>query len=619
LQQRKCKQMFGWNGKILRINLSKQKAQVQEFDADFALTWLGGRGFAAKILWDEVKAGTDAFSPENRLVFATGPLTGVSLPSSGKLVVATKSPLTGGYGDGNVGTWACVMMRKAGYDAMVFEGKADKPVIVKVEDNRTDFLDARDYWGQGTFAVEKDLKKQYGSITGVVSIGQSGENLVKIAVVISQEGRSGGRPGIGAVMGSKNLKAVAVKGTKELLEADPTELKKLGMEGYKDVLTKPNYKFWKRQGTMSTIEWSQENSCLPTRNYSEGVFEEAEAIGGFSMEKFKVSNRGCPQCNMTCGNVITDTDNEPAELDYENVTLLGSNLGLGDLQKVAHLNRICDIYGLDTISAGNVIGFIMEASEKGLIAQKIGWGDFEKAKQLIEDIAHRRGNLGTMLSEGVRRTSEKIGKGSDKWAMHAKGLEITAYDCHTTPAMALAYGTAVSGAHHKDAFVISWEVDYGREKYDEAKVDKIIELQRIRAGMFESLTTCRLPWVEVGFELDWYPKYLKAATGVNMSFEDIFRIADRTFNLIRAFWVREFGEQWSSSMDVVPARWFNEPLTKGPLKGTKLDKTKYEYMQQLYYQKRGWDNRGIPTKTTLTRLGLADVATELSKHVALTA
>jgi aldehyde:ferredoxin oxidoreductase len=611
--------MHGWNGKILRINLTKRKAVTQEFDSTFAQNWLGGRGFAAKILWDEVKPGTNAFSPENRLVFATGPLTGVSLPSSGKLVVATKSPLTGGYGDGNIGTWACVMMRKAGYDAFVFEGKAEKPTILKVEDDKNEFLDAGDYWNQGTFATEKDLKKQYGSVTGVVSIGQAGENLVKFANVISQEGRGGGRPGIGAVMGSKNLKAVAVKGTKELPAADLAELKKLGLEGYKEVLAKPNYKFWKRQGTMSTIEWSQENSVLPTCNFSEGVFNQADSIGGFAMEKVKVSNRGCPQCNMTCGNVVNDVDNEPAELDYENVTLLGSNIGLGDLRKVAHLNRICDDYGLDTISTGNVIGFAMEASEKKLIDYSIEWGDFEKAKALIESIAFRKDKIGAMLAEGVRNASEQIGKDSQKWAMHVKGLEVTAYDCHTTPAMALAYGTALSGAHHKDAFVISWEVTYGREKYDEAKVDKIIELQRLRAGMFESLTTCRLPWIELGFELDWYPKYLKAATGVSMTFDDIYKVADRIFNLIRAFWVREFGKQWNSSMDVVPARWFMEPLTKGPLKGTKLDKAKYEYMQQLYYKKRGWDNRGIPTKATLSRLGLPDVAAELSKHVTLTA
>jgi aldehyde:ferredoxin oxidoreductase len=456
-------------------------------------------------------------------------------------------------------------------------------------------------------------------VTGVVSIGQAGENMVKYANVISQEGRGGGRPGIGAVMGSKNLKAVAIKGTKELPAADMPELKKLGFDGYKEVLAKPNYKFWKRQGTMSTIEWSQENSVLPTCNYREGVFDQADAIGGFTMEKMKISTRGCPQCNMTCGHVITDTDNEPAELDYENATLLGSDIGLGDLKKVAHLNRLCDDYGLDTISLGNVIGFTMEASEKKLIDNKIEWGDFEKAKALAEDITFRRGKMGAMLAEGVRYASEKIGKDSKNWAMHVKGLEISAYDCHTTPAMALAYGTSAAGAHHKDAWVISWEVKYGRESYDETKVDKVIELQRIRGGMFEGLTTCRLPWVEVGFELDWYPKFMKAATGMTISLEDMYKIADRFYTLIRAFWVREFGKQWNSSMDMVPARWFTDPLTKGPLKGTKLDKTKYETMLQMYYKKRGWDSKGIPTKTTLTKLGLADVSTELSKHVQLTA
>jgi aldehyde:ferredoxin oxidoreductase len=510
------------------------------------------------------------------------------------------------------------MMRKAGYDAFVFEGKADKPTILKVEDDKTEFLDARGYWGKGTFATEKGLKKQYGNLFGVVSIGQAGENMVKFANVVSQEGRGGGRPGIGAVMGSKNVKAVAIKGTKEFPSADPVELKKLGLDGYKEVLAKPNYEFWKRQGTMSTIEWSQENSVLPTCNFSEGVFDHAEAIGGFAMEKLKISNRGCPQCNMTCGNIVKDSVGMSSELDYENVTLLGSDIGIGDLKKVATLNRLADDYGVDTISLGNVIGFTMEASEKKLIDYKIGWGDFEKAKALVEDIVNKRGKMGAMLAEGVRYASEKIGKDSKKWAMHVKGLEISAYDCHTTPAMALAYGTAASGAHHKDAWVISWEVKYGRESYDETKVDKVIELQRIRGGMFEGLTTCRLPWVEVGFELDWYPKFMKAATGMTITLEDMYKVADRTYALIRAFWVREFGKQWSNSMDMVSARWFTEPLTKGPFKGAKLDKTKYEAMLQMYYKKRGWDNRGIPTKATLTKLGLTDVAQELGKYVQLT-
>jgi aldehyde:ferredoxin oxidoreductase len=321
---------------------------------------------------------------------------------------------------------------------------------------------------------------------------------------------------------------------------------------------------------------------------------------------------------MICGNTIRDVENELSELDYENVALLGSNIGLGDIRKVAVLNRLADNLGMDTISLGGAIGFAMEASEKKLIDNKIEWGDFDEAKVLAEDIAHRRG-IGGLFAEGVRSASAKLGGSASKWAMHVKGLEISGYDCRTVPGMALAYGTSSIGAHHKDAWVISWEVSAGRETYNEAKVDKVIEFQRIRGGMFESLVTCRLPWIELGFDLEWYPRFLKAATGVEMTLSSIFTIADRIYALIRAFWVREFKEQWSSNMDVVPARWFNEPLTEGPWKGTKLDRAQYESMLQMYYKTRGWDSKGIPTKTTLTELGLSYVAQELSKHVQLTA
>jgi aldehyde:ferredoxin oxidoreductase len=421
---------------------------------------------------------------------------------------------------------------------------------------------------------------------------------------------------MGAVMGSKNLKAAVIVGTGELPAAHPEEMRKLSIEAYREVLAKPSYAFWKRQGTMMTMEWSQENSVLPTYNYREGVFEKADAIGGFAMEKIKASNRGCPQCNMTCGNIVKDSNQQDSELDYENVTLLGSNIGLGDLKQVASLNRLADELGLDTISLGNVLGFAMEASEKGLIKEKIPWGDFAFSKALIEDIAFRRG-LGELLAEGVRSASEKIGGGSSRWAMHVKGLEISAYDCHTTPGMALAYATCSIGAHHKDAWVISWEVKTGRESYGTEKVDKIIELQRIRAGVFESLTVCRLPWVEVGFELEWYPKFLHAATGLEMNWDTLNVTADRIFNLTRAFWIREYKGKWNKEMDVPPARWFEEPTTKGPLKGSKLDKAKYDAMLQVYYEHRGWDNRGIPTASTLKNLGLEDPAKQLGEYVKL--
>jgi aldehyde:ferredoxin oxidoreductase len=605
--------MYGWNGKFIRVNLSKGKVAADQYGASLAKNYLGGRGFAVKILWDELEPGTDPLSPFNKLIFAAGPLTGFALPSSGKLVVAAKSPLTGGYGDGNIGTQAAVQMRKAGYDATIIERRADKPTVLLIQDNSVEFLDGKDLWGLNSFETEKKLKALYGPTAGILCIGQGGENLVNYANIVCQEGRAGGRPGIGAVMGSKNLKAVVFLGSGDLPAAYPKEMKELGTEGYREVMTKPNYAFWKRQGTMSTIEWSQENSVLPTHNYSEGVFEKADAIGGFAMEKLKIGQRGCPQCNMTCGNFIKDSDRKNSELDYENVVMLGSNIGIGNLKQVAALNRVADEFGLDTISLGNVLGFAMEASEKGLIDEKIPWGGFKTTKALIADIAHRRGFRGNLLADGVRSAAERLGKGSSRWAMHVKGLEISAYDCHSTPGMALAYATSSVGAHHKDAWVISWEVKTGRESYSDAKVDKVIELQRIRAGIFESLTVCRLPWVEVGFELEWYTKYLHAATGLETTWKNLEVVADRIFNLTRCFWIREYGKNWGSEMDFPPARWFEEPITKGSLKGAVLDRAKYETMLQTYYQKRGWDERGIPTKTTLKKLELEDAAKQLKK------
>ena len=464
--------MFGWNGKLLHVNLNKGKGVADKYETGMAKNFLGGRGFAAKILWDELKPGIDPLSPENKLVFAAGPLTGFTLPSSGKLVVAAKSPLTWGYGDGNMGTFAAVHMRKAGFDAVIVEGKARDPVVLVVRDDSAEFLDAKDLWGLNSFETERKLAEVYGRTVGILCIGQGGENLVKYANIVSQEGRAGGRPGMGAVMGAKNLKAVVFIGSNELPAAYPNEMKELGAEALREVLTKPNYAFWKRQGTMSTIEWSQENSVLPTYNYSEAVFQEADAIGGFAMEKIKVSNRGCPQCNMTCGNVVKDSDRKESELDYENVAMLGSNIGLGNLRRVAALNRVADEYGLDTISLGNVLGFAMEASERGLIGEKVPWGMFKAAKALIKDIAYRRGYLGNLLADGVYSASEEIGHGSSRWAMHVKGLEVSGYDCHTTPAMALSYGTCSIGAHHKDAWVISWEVKAGRKGYTRKRLTK---------------------------------------------------------------------------------------------------------------------------------------------------
>jgi len=610
--------MFGWNGRILRVDLSRSKAAVEKYDSDLARKFIGGRGFAVNILWDELRPGVDSLSAGNRLVFAAGPLTGLALPSSGKLVVAAKSPLTGGYGDGNVGSQAAVRLRRAGYDALVVGGGAKKPSYLLVENEGVEFMDAGHLWGLGTFEAEERLTREHGRGAGILAIGPAGENLVKYATVVSQRGRSGGRPGMGAVMGSKRLKAVVILGSKAVSAADPEELRALGADGYRAVLGKPNYEFWRRQGTMSVVEWAQENSCLPTHNFREGVFDGADAIGGFAMEKLKTGQRGCPQCNMTCGNLVEDEEGQASELDYENVGMLGSNIGLGDLRKVAALNRLADDWGVDTISLGSAIGFAMEASERGLLDRNVEWGDYGAARALAEDIVYRRGT-GGLLAEGVKKAAEKLGSDAGRWAMHVKGLEVSAYDCHSTPGMALSFGTSPIGGHHKDAWVISWEVSVGRETYDEAKVDRVIELQRIRGGVFESLVTCRLPWVEVGFELDWYPRFFRAATGVETTMDEFFTVADRIYAMMRAFWVREHGAAWKRAMDQPPPRWFDEPLTKGPYRGATLDREKYDQLLQVYYDKRGWDRRGIPTRTTLKKLGLDRVAQELQRYVRLTA
>jgi aldehyde:ferredoxin oxidoreductase len=600
----------GWTGVFLNIDLSKSEAVVEQYDESLALNFLGGRGFAAKILWDRLKQGTDPLSPENILIFAAGPLTAIGLPNSGKLVVAAKSPLTGGYGDGNIGTLAAVHMRKAGYDALIIEGKAPASVILYIKDKSTEFIDAKDYWGLNASETEERLRKAYSRTAGIVCIGQAGENQVKFATVVSQEGRAGGRPGMGAVMGSKNLKAIVIEGTQPLSLAAPEEMRKLAADGFREVRNKPLYAFWKRQGTMSTMEWSQENSVLPTHNFQEGVFDKAEAIGGFAMEKMKVGNRGCPQCNMTCGNVVKDSEGKDSELDYENVAMLGSNIGIGDLAQAATLNRMADEFGFDSISLGNAIGFAMEASEKGLITEKIGWGDFERIKTLIKDITYRHG-VGTLLAEGVRNASATLGNDSSDWAMHIKGLEISAYDCHAAPGMALAYGTNSIGAHHKDAWLITWEIKAGRTNYDTGKVDFLIKTQLIRGGLLEAMGVCRFPYNSLGFELEWYRKYLRAATGIDFSLEQLTETSDRILTLMRALWVREYGEKWTRNLDVPPMRWFKEPLTQGALKGSTLDLERYNVMLDDYYDRRGWNHNGVPTKATLEKLGLADVAQRL--------
>ncbi len=609
----------GWGGKILWIDLTREKASIWKYDPSIALNYIGGRGLAIRILWDHLKPGTDPLHPDNLLIFAVGPLTALPLPSSGKLVVASKSPLTGGYGDGNVGTRASVMMRKAGFDAIVIEGKAEEPSYLYIEDDEVEFKSARDIWGLDASQVHDELTSLHGKDSGILTIGKAGENLNHFAVVMSEKDRAGGRPGLGAVMGSKNLKAVVIRGNGQIKLFKEDDLRKLGTQALRDVRKAPMYPFWMEQGTMGVYEWCQENSVLPTYNFREGWFEEAEKMTGKVMaQEYKVTQKGCPNCNMPCGNVAETKDEGQkvrAEMDYENVAMLSSNIGISNMNETIRLVRYTDNLGIDTIGAGAAVAFTIEAYEKGLIDKndldgiEPKWGDYDSAMDIIDLMINKK-KFGKTLSFGLRYASLKIGGSSVKFAMHVKGLPITAYDCHVAPGMALSYGTSPIGAHHKDAWVIAWEAQYGFDKTDEKKVAKVIELQRIRGGWFETFVTCRLPWVEVHLNLDYYPKFMYLSTGVEYSPQDLNLIADRIYTLIRAFWIREYG-YWMRSMDTPPERWFEEPLTQGPKKGTKLNREKYNYMLDIYYKLRGWDSNGVPTKSTMNSLGLSREAREL--------
>ena len=610
--------MKGWQGKYLRINLSNKKIKKEEYDIEFAHKWVGGRGFAIKILWDELKAGIDPLGPENKLIVALGPISGLPIPNTGKVVVAAKSPLTGGYGDGNLGSKVAYQIRKAGYDYLIIEGKAEKPTLINIEDDKIELLPAGDVWGKGTYETLKILYNRYSKKSGILTIGQAGENMVVYAMVRSMEGRAGGRPGMGAVMGSKNLKAIIVKGSKDIPTADSEGLKKVGLKDFIGVRDLDKKTGWSIESTNGVLAWCNKVATLPVKNMRKTSHPEAWKIDGKRLSDAKVAVYGCPNCPMHCGQAILDKEGRLSELDYENVAMLGSNLEIFDLLQVGSLNYLCDDYGMDTISTGAVLAFYADAIEQGIIKGNFKFGDAEKAKHLLKSIAYRE-QEGNFLAQGTKKMAEKIGKSSLDFAMQVKGLEIPAYNCKFLPGMALGFGTCSIGAHHKEAWIIAYEVNENiRGSYSRALAQKVIELQRIRGGLFEILGVCRLPWIEIGWNIEHYPIYFNKATGLNWQLKDFDQVADRIYSLIRAFWVREM-PNWNREFDYVPKIWFdpNNADKEGLIVGKILDFEKYNQLLNYYYEIRKWDKRGIPKKNTLKELDLEKEANELEEHTVL--
>jgi aldehyde:ferredoxin oxidoreductase len=612
--------MYGWTGNILRVNLSAKTYRKESFSEEFAHKWIGGRGFASKILYDEVPPGTDPLGPDNKLIVALGPIAGIPAPNTGKCVVAAKSPLTGFYGDGNLGTRVSEQLRKAGFDAMIIEGKAERPALLYVEDDKVEFLPADEVWGQGTYATNDWIYGKYGAGVGVLNIGQGGENCNRYAVIRSLEGRAGGRPGMGAVMGSKLLKAVVVKGSRPIPQADPAAMKALGTGDLKKVHQLDKESGWSKQSTTGVLQFCNEVAGLPVRNFRRTHHADSWRIDGERLNNARVKTYGCPNCTMRCGITIHDSEARESELDYENIALLGSNLEIFDLQQVGCLNYLCDEYGLDTMSAGCVLSFYADAIDQGAVSGDFRFGDADQAKRLLGMAARREGKIGDLLADGSLRMARAFGHNAVAYAMQVKGLEVAAYNCKFIPGQALAFGVAPIGAHHREAWIITFEIKHTtRESYGPEKASKVIELQRIRGGMFEVLVACRFPWIEIGWSVDNYPKYFNTVTGLNWSLDDMWTVADRIYSMIKLNYIREFPNATRKD-DYPPAVWFDPANadTEGPIAGKVLECDKYDRLLQHYYDQREYDQRGIPTRATLKKFGLEEEALQAEKYATLT-
>jgi aldehyde:ferredoxin oxidoreductase len=604
--------MNGYGGTILRVNLTDGKISKEPTPAQVARDFIGGRGFGIYFLFKEVPRGVDALGPQNKLIISTGPLSGMLVPGGGKCDWTTKSPLTGGYADASMGGHFTAELKYAGLDSIILEGASEKPVYLFIDNDKIQLLDASSLWGKGAIDVEVELKHKYGEEYQIAAIGPGGENQVLYACINHDFGRQAGRGGVGAVMGSKKLKAIVIHGTKSVSVADVAAYRKAGMALYKACKDAEGLAEWSRYGTTVVTSWCDDVGALPTRNFSAGSFEQIDKINGQAMRKeIVITDKGCFGCPSPCGKYSNmkryNTQVEGPE--YETIGLFGSNLGLGDIQDVAEANRLADDLGIDTISAGGCIGWAMECYEKGILTKadtdglELKFGNAQAVFALIKKIAYREGKIGELLAQGVKRASRQVGQGSEKFAIEVKGMEQSAYATHNATAMLTAYMTCDVGAHHNRSWAITYDLQVGRDKVVPEKVARVIWLQNFRP-MFDVMGGCRLQWVELGIDRNLYEPLLEAITGVKRSWADLEAVGDRIWNLTRLYWAREidgFDRKW----DLPAPRFYTEPPKTGATAG---QITKFEDVQTLldmYYEQRGWDANGLPTPQKLDSLNLA--------------
>ena len=612
--------MTGYMGKLLRVDLTKGSITEELTDEAVMRQYLGGSGLGAKLLFDLTTRDTDPLSPDNALIFATGPLTGTALFNSDRFELVTKSPLTGIFAEASAGGFWASRFKTCGYDALVVTGASPSPVYLNITDEGAEIKDAADLWGQETFETDRILREREGKQARACVIGPAGENLVNIACVITdgKHGRVLGRCGVGAVMGSKRLKAVVAKGTKSVPVADPEAIKAINKR--MTVLIKDGMAGMKETGTGGGLEASEELGNLPIRNWGQGSWKEgAVRTTGMTMTRERLKKSySCGRCIISCGRVVEAKGGpydgqEVAGPEYETLGLMGTNLMNDDLDVVIKANELCNRYGLDTISAGGVIGFAMEAAELGLIeAGKFGgvpveWGNAETIFGLLGQIARREG-LGALIGQGVRKAAAELGPMAAEIAAEVKGLEPPAHDGRAKFTAAIGMATSARGACHLSGFAHDFEEgaildDLGSPALTDrftpvGKAENVFRMQNLM-GLIDSAVTCKFPLFG-GLTVNPLISAINAATGWDVDRDEFFRTGERIFNIKRLYNNR-LGI--TRKDDTLPLRMLKKVRGGGTSHLPPLEDMLHEY-----YEYRGWDEFGRPTEAKVAELGLEQYA-----------
>jgi len=597
--------MGGYNGKILRINLSDRTVKNEELDLKTARKFIGGRGLGTKIMMDEVDPGVEPLSPENKLIFITGPLTGTSTPTGGRYMVVTKSPLTGTVACSNSGGYWGAELKFAGYDAIIFEGKASSPVYLNIADDKVEIKDASSLWGKVVSETTHLLEKEHGEKVKVAAIGPAGENLSRIAAVMNDLGRAAGRSGVGAVMGSKNLKAVVVKGSNKVEIAEPDKLKEVFSECMNKIRENgvtgqglPAY------GTAVLVNIINENGVFPTNNFQSGVFDKAEEISGETLaEKYLVKKDPCFRCPIACGRYCEVDDIKGPGPEYETIWAFGSDCGVSNLGDIIKANYWCNEMGIDTISAGATIAAAMELYEKGYISKEeleggpeLSWGNSEAIIEWTKKMGTPDG-LGAKLAQGSYRLCEMYG--APELSMTVKKQELPAYDPRGIQGHGVQYATSNRGGCHVRGYMISPEILGMPEKLDRFSLEGKPTWAKIFQDFTAAIDSSGLClFTSFAMVADDYANLINAVCGTNLSGDDFVQAGERVWNLEKMFNLKAGID---SAQDTLPARLLKEPIPDGPSKGWvhKLDE-----LLPKYYEVRGWDSSGVPTPEKLKELGL---------------